>query len=85
MTSLATRVIWCPMAMFLAAISAVSVEAQTTQPSMDFLRASERDLQWFREARFGLFVCWGPVSLKGTEIGWSRGGEHRNPERGEFA
>ena len=27
---------------------------------------------WFRDAKFGLFVHWGPVSLKGTEIGWSR-------------
>lgn len=23
--------------------------------------------------RFGMFVHWGPVALKGTEIGWSRG------------
>lgn len=30
--------------------------------------------QW-RDAKFGLFVHWGPVSLKGTEIGWSRGRE----------
>ena len=29
----------------------------------------------FRNARFGMFVHWGPVSLKGTEIGWSRGRE----------
>ena len=29
------------------------------------------------EARFGLFIHWGPVSLQGTEIGWSRGGERR--------
>ena len=35
----------------------------------------EARMQWFREARFGLFVHWGPVSLLGTEIGWSRGGE----------
>ena len=34
-------------------------------------------LQWWREARFGLFIHWGPVSLVGTEIGWSRGGERR--------
>ncbi len=34
-------------------------------------------LAWWAEARFGLFVHWGPVSLKGTEIGWSRGGERR--------
>ena len=32
---------------------------------------------WFRDAKFGLFIHWGPVSLKGTEIGWSRGGERR--------
>jgi alpha-L-fucosidase len=29
-------------------------------------------MSWWREARFGMFVHWGPVSLKGTEIGWSR-------------
>ncbi len=34
-------------------------------------------LAWWREARFGMFIHWGPVSLKGTEIGWSRGGERR--------
>jgi alpha-L-fucosidase len=33
------------------------------------------DLSWWREARFGMFVHWGPVSLRGTEIGWSRGRE----------
>jgi alpha-L-fucosidase len=33
------------------------------------------DLSWWREARFGMFVHWGPVSLRGTEIGWSRGVE----------
>ena len=33
----------------------------------------EQNLAWWREARLGMFVHWGPVSLKGTEIGWSRG------------
>ena len=34
----------------------------------------ERDarLAWWREARFGMMICWGPVSLQGTEISWSR-------------
>ncbi len=32
-------------------------------------------LQWWRDARFGMFIHFGPVSLKGTEIGWSRGRE----------
>ena len=30
-------------------------------------------MRWWSEARFGMFIHWGPVSLKGTEIGWSRG------------
>ena len=30
-------------------------------------------LQWWRDARFGMFIHWGPVSLTGTEIGWARG------------
>jgi alpha-L-fucosidase len=35
--------------------------------------ADAHRLDWWRAARFGLFVHWGPVSLRGTEIGWSRG------------
>ncbi|MFN3485135.1 MAG: alpha-L-fucosidase [Planctomycetota bacterium] len=30
-------------------------------------------LERWREWRFGMFIHWGPVSIKGTEIGWSRG------------
>jgi alpha-L-fucosidase len=30
-------------------------------------------LEWWKDARFGMFIHWGSVSLKGTEIGWSRG------------
>ncbi|MBI5093938.1 MAG: alpha-L-fucosidase [Candidatus Hydrogenedentes bacterium] len=42
--------------------------------------ANDARMDWWRTARFGLFVHWGPVSLKGTEIGWSRGGERRGTE-----
>lgn len=44
--------------------------AQTseTAPAVD----RDRLAQW-QAMRFGLFIHWGPVSLKGTEIGWSRG------------
>jgi alpha-L-fucosidase len=34
----------------------------------------DKRMAWWREARFGMFIHWGPVSLKGTEIGWSRDG-----------
>jgi alpha-L-fucosidase len=33
---------------------------------------SEDKLQWFRDAKFGLFMHWGPSSVNGTEISWSR-------------
>jgi len=39
--------------------------------------AANPSLAWWQDARFGMFIHWGPVSLQGTEIGWSRGGERR--------
>ena len=30
--------------------------------------------QW-QDRRFGMFIHWGPVSIKGTEMGWSRGAQ----------
>jgi len=35
----------------------------------------DANLEWWKDARFGMFIHWGPVSIKGTEIGWSRGKE----------
>lgn len=35
--------------------------------------ATPEQTQWFRDAKFGLFIHWDPISIKGTEIGWSRG------------
>ncbi len=43
------------------------------KPSVQTNGAPVAELQAWRAARFGLFIHWGPVSLKGTEIGWSRG------------
>lgn len=34
-------------------------------------------LQEWQAMRFGMFVHWGPVTLRGTEIGWSRGTQVR--------
>ncbi|HQP96881.1 MAG TPA: alpha-L-fucosidase [bacterium] len=41
------------------------------------LVARSEDLRWWRDAKLGLFVHWGPVSLKGQEISWSRAGLRR--------
>ncbi len=37
--------------------------------------ANAQRMQSWRDARFGMFIHWGPVSIKGTEIGWSRGAQ----------
>ncbi len=35
-------------------------------------------MAWWRDARFGLFIHWGPVSLTGQEISWSRANSNTN-------
>ena len=67
-------VVWLGLA--VCSLTAFSTE-QVSRGSADFLKADKQDIQQWREMKFGLFIHWGPVSLKGTEIGWSRGGERR--------
>jgi len=62
---------------FLPACSDKQISISNLKGSEDYLKAGEQDVQKWRDMKFGLFVHWGPVSLKGTEIGWSRGGERR--------
>ncbi len=46
-------------------------------PAGDDPGAPEGMIERWKDLRFGMFIHWGPVSLVGTEIGWSRGGERR--------
>jgi alpha-L-fucosidase len=39
-----------------------------------FLFASEQEMTWWKEARFGLFYCWGPASMLECSLGWGRKG-----------
>jgi len=52
-------------------LSMVLLACNNRQPSST---VGER-LEWWKDSRFGMFIHWGPVSIKGTEIGWSRGRE----------
>jgi alpha-L-fucosidase len=63
----------------LACLVAIAWAGEPAAPAdaKPYLTAAPEDMAWWREARFGLFIHWGPVSLKGTEIGWSRGGPRR--------
>lgn len=38
-------------------------------------KAPQEAVEKWKDLRFGMFIHWGPVSLTGHEIGWSRGGE----------
>ncbi len=39
------------------------------------LQTNQESLKEFLDMRFGMFIHWGPVALKGKEISWSRGRE----------
>jgi len=49
-----------------AATAAVVSRARTLRA----LAANADRLSWFREARFGMFIHWGPYSLAGVEASW---------------
>jgi len=63
--------------------SASIVDAvQVPDPTQAHLHAPAESIERWKDWRFGMFVHWGPVSLKGTEIGWSRQGPRRGRARG---
>ena len=53
--------------------------AETNSPATTNAR-----LAWWREARFGMFIHYGPVTLTGQEISWSRANSNTNcPNKGK--
>ncbi|MEI8290069.1 MAG: alpha-L-fucosidase [Verrucomicrobiota bacterium] len=65
-------------------LSAAFAKAQTvtaTQPETK--AAHDARMAWWREARFGMFIHYGPVTLTGKEISWSRANSNTNcPNKG---
>jgi alpha-L-fucosidase len=56
----------------VAVLSPFICAAESAQPATETKQQRDARITWWREARFGMFIHWGPVSLKGTEISWSR-------------
>ena len=54
----------------LGLFAAVASPADAVQPAAR--------MAWWRAARFGMFIHWGPVSLTGQEISWSRANSNTN-------
>ncbi len=62
---------------FLAAASQLSAapDASPAPVPVQPIPVQQAALAKWRDARFGMFIHWGPVSLTGREIGWSRGAQ----------
>jgi alpha-L-fucosidase len=59
-------------------LSVSAVQAQTTNPNSAAHSWPPPDpaaVAHWQSLRFGMFIHWGPVSLTGHEIGWSRGAQ----------
>ncbi|MGX1931019.1 alpha-L-fucosidase [Flagellimonas sp. 2504JD4-2] len=61
----------------LSAIMTWNLQAQLSGggEANPYLRTNREALENFKDHRFGMFIHWAPVTLRGTEIGWSRGKE----------
>ena len=71
----------CLAAMLLG--GSVLTGAET--PSSALPKPYPEHLRWWAEGRFGVFIHWGPVSLKETEISWSRANTNpKCPNHGEI-
>lgn len=55
----------------LALLPAMASAAPAAAPSAS-PKVPPPDFGWWRDARFGMFIHWGPSSLTGNEISWSR-------------
>ena len=60
---------------------ALAIEPVDVPDEPAYLHAQPKLIRQWQDQRFGMFVHWGPVSLKGTEIGWSRQGPRRGRAR----
>lgn len=60
------------MILFVLMAQALLPGLRAEQP-VDLLKARPKAIEAWKDMRFGMFICWGPVTLTGEEIGWSRG------------
>jgi alpha-L-fucosidase len=67
------------LCLLLALSGLPSFGAETHAPA-----PTDDRMAWWREARFGMFIHYGPVTLTGQEISWSRANSNTNcPNKGK--
>ena len=59
----------------LATIFFLSFISLSNGQTLDDVKTSKKVTKDFMDKRFGMFIHFGPVTLRGTEIGWSRNKE----------
>ena len=69
MTSLPIR--RCLFCLFVSALLTPAANSLAAAPP-PFPPAQAEAIKRWQDMRFGMFIHWGPVSLTGEEIGWSR-------------
>jgi len=52
-----------------------SLFSEAQQKTVVLEKTDSKILDRFMDKRFGMFIHWGPISMRGTEIGWSRNHE----------
>ena len=55
---------------FLIMIGAVILAAGSVSPASPPAQGSQDRAAWYREAKFGMFIHWGPYSLASVEASW---------------
>jgi alpha-L-fucosidase len=68
----------------LSVICLATIVVHAARPGKTVAQYDAR-LAWWSAARFGMFIHWGPVSLTGQEISWSRANSNTNcPNNGQI-
>jgi alpha-L-fucosidase len=78
-------ILFVPLIVVTAALAQAQSPPAKEGHAAEVQQAREARVAWWRDARFGMFIHWGPVSLKGTEISWSRANSNPQcPNNGEI-
>ncbi|MEE8450530.1 MAG: alpha-L-fucosidase [Thermoguttaceae bacterium] len=81
MTRLACLCVVCLATILNSYARAAETAAEEKTQEKPWMKAKPDVVRAWQDDRFGMFLCWGPVSLTGEEIGWSRAGVRRDGRR----
>src|SRR6478609_4884435 len=63
------KLVWSFLLILSCSVSLCAQQSETGN------KTDKTIIDGFMDKRFGMFIHFGPVTLRGTEIGWSRGKE----------